>query len=173
MNQKAITYGVIGGLITVAFNLIMYLIDPALLANWWIGFAALPIAVIILLAGGFAIRKAEGGYLKFGAAFLNMFVIGVVMTIIGVIYQILLMHVIDPELPQFLMEKAMENMAEMMANFGMPEAQLEEAMREGAANIESQFSIGAQILGIIWGAMFYAVLSLILALIVKRNPENA
>lgn len=173
MNQKAISYGLIGGIIVIALNLLIYLIDPALLANWWVGLASLPIVIIILIMGGLAIRKAEGGYITFGKAFLNMFVIGIVMAVLSTINQVLLFHVIDPELPQFIMEKSMENMAEMMSNFGMPEAQLEQAMSEAAASMEGQFSVGKQILGVIWGSVFYAVLALILALIVKRNPENA
>lgn len=173
MNSKAISYGIIGGIITIALNLVIYLIDPALLANWWVGLASIPIVIIILVVGGLAIRKQEGGYITFGKAFINMLVIGIVMAVISSLYQMILFHVIDPELPQFLMEKSMENMAEMMSNFGMPEAQLEEAMSEAAASMEDQFSIGNQILGIIWGSVFYAVLALILALIVKRNPENA
>lgn len=174
MNQKAIVYGVIGGLIGVAISLIIYLVNPMLFADWWAGLLSLPISIIILLAAGFAIRKDNGGYLKFGEAFLNLLVTGVIMTAIGVVFQIVLFHVIDPELPALLTEQAIQNTAEMMSKFGMPEAQMEEAMQNAAESIETAYSVGNLLLGIIWGAVWYAILSLILGLIVKRNPpENA
>lgn len=174
MNQKAIIYGVVGGLISVAISLLIYLVNPMLFAEWWVGLIGFPISIAILLALGFAIRKENGGYLKFGDAFLNMLVTGVIMTAIGVLFNILLFNVIDPELPAILTEQILQNTAEMMSGFGMPEAQLEEAMQQTAEGMDSAYTPGKLLLGIIWGAVWYAILSLILGLIVKRNPpENA
>jgi hypothetical protein len=172
MDQKAIKYGVVGGLISVAISLIIYLINPMLFAEWWVGLIGLPISIAILLALCFEIRKENGGFLKFGDAFLNMLIAGVIMTALSVLFTIVLFNVIDPELPAVLTDQVLQNTAEMMSNFGMPEAQLEEAMQQTAEGMESAYSVGKLLLGIIWGAVWYAVLSLILGLIVKRNPPE-
>jgi len=119
MNQKAIIYGVIGGLISVAISLLIYLFNPMLFADWWVGLVGFPFTIAILLVLGFAIRKENGGYLKFGEAFLNMLVTGVIMTVISVLFNILLFNVIDPELPAILTEQILQNTAEMMSGFGM------------------------------------------------------
>lgn len=171
MNKKAIIYGVAAGLVVSVITLLAYLIDKSLLANWWFGMIMLPIPVVAMVMAGIAIRK-EKGSLPFGEAFLNTFITGVIFSAISVIFQILLYHAIDPELPSFLMEKAMENTASMMEKFGVPESQMDEAMEEAAKSIGDAFKVGNQLLSIFWSAIVWGIVALIVAAIIKRNPET-
>lgn len=172
MNKKAIIYGVAAGLVVSVITLLAYLIDKSLLANWWFGILLLPLPVITMVLAGLAIRK-EKGSLPFGEAFLNTFITGIVFSVVSVAFQILMYHVIDPELPAFLQEKAMENTAVMMEKFGVPEAQMDQAMEEAAKSIEDTFKLGNQVLSIIWSAIFWGIVALIIAAIIKRNPEQS
>ena len=90
MNQKAITYGVIGGLVSIAATLVMYIVNPALLASFWIMMLFIPVQIVFVVLGTIAARKNAGGYMPFGKAFLNAFVCGMVMSLLGVLFQILL-----------------------------------------------------------------------------------
>ena len=88
------------------------------------------------------------------------------------IFQILLYHAIDPELPAYLMEKAMENTAAMMEKFGVPESQMDVAMEEAAKQINDAFTIGNQLMSVLWSAIIWGIVALIIAAIIKRNPET-
>ncbi|MCH2197770.1 MAG: DUF4199 domain-containing protein [Flavobacteriales bacterium] len=173
MNQKAITYGVIGGLVSIAATLVMYIVNPALLASFWIMMLFIPVQIVFVVLGTIAARKNAGGYMPFGKAFLNAFVCGMVMSLLGVLFQIMLFHVIDPELPAYLMEEAMQNTAEMMSKFGMPEEAMQEAMAQAGEDIEKGFSVAGMFGNLITSVFFWGFIGLIVGLIVKRNPPEA
>lgn len=170
MSKSAIPQGVIGGLILVALNLLIYVIDPMLMANWWLGFVFLPLIFIILLVSGFNIRKAEGGYLKFGKAFLSVFVAGMIMSLLSTIWNIILFNVVDPGLAEALMDVMAEKMLAMMEGFGAPMDEIEDEMQKGFDEAAGQFSIGGQLLGFVTGAFWWAIGALIIGAIVKKNP---
>jgi len=170
MSKHALSYGLLAGLFLIVINLIIYLIDPMLLANWWLGFALLPIAFIALLIVGLRIRKAEGGYLPFGKAFLSVFVAGLVIAVVGTIYQVFLFNVVDPNLAGDLIEQSMENMMVMFERFDLPVDEIEKQMEPAREQMEKQFSIGGQMLGLVYQAFGWAIGALIVAAIVKRNP---
>lgn len=170
MSKHALSYGLVAGLILVAINLLIYLIDPMLMANWWLGFVLLPIAFIALLIVGLRIRKAEGGYLPFGKAFLSVFVAGLIMTVVGTAYQIILFQVVDPDLANDIIDQSMENMMVMFERFDLPMDEMEKQMEPAREKMVEQFSIGGQLLAVVYSAIGWALGALIIAAIVKRNP---
>jgi len=170
MSKHALSYGLVAGLFLVAINLLIYLIDPMLLANWWLGFALLPIAFIALLIVGLRIRKAEGGYLPFGKAFLSVFVASLIIAVVGTIYQVLLFNVVDPNLAGDLIEQSLENMMAMFERFDLPVDEIEKQLEPAREQMAQQFSVGGQLLGLIYQAFGWAIGALIVAAIVKRNP---
>lgn len=173
MSKIAISNGLLGGLILVIFNLIIYLIDPLLMANWWLGFLLVPIYFIVLLVIGFNIRKGDGGYITLGRAFINVFVAGLIMSLLGTVYSILLFNVIDPGLGEVLAEELMNRMLDMFARFDLPMEDIEREMEKSMSDIEDQYSAGNLILGFFYSAFGYAIGAIIVAAIVKRNsPEE-
>ena len=127
-----------------------------------------------MVLAGLAVRKNKGGFLRFGEAFLNTWLAGVIMTVISTLFSILLFNVIDPGLVELVTETILQNTAEMMSSFGMPEAQMEEAMMQTAKELDGAFSPGKQLMNIIGASIGLAIVALIIGLIVKRNPpENA
>lgn len=171
MSKHAISQGVIGGLILVAINLLIYVIDPMLMANWWLGIAFVPLVFIVLLVIGLNIRKAEGGYLKFGKAFLSVFIAGLIMSLLSTIWNIVLFNVVDPGLAEALMETMGDNMLAMMERFGAPIDDIEDEMKKGFEEAEAKFQIGGQILGFFTGAFWWALGALLVGAIAKKNPS--
>ncbi len=171
MSKHAISQGVIGGLILVAINLLIYVVDPMLMANLWLVFVFPSfLYLILLLVAGFNIRKAESGYLKFGKAFLSVFVAGLIMSLLSTIWNIILFNVIDPGLAEALMETMVENMLAMMERFGLPVEEIEGEMQRRFEEAAAQFQISGQILGFFTGAFWWAIGALIVGAIVKKNP---
>jgi hypothetical protein len=97
------------------------------------------------------------------------------MAVSGIIYtvfNILLYHVIDPELPAKLTEVSLENAQKMMEGFGMPEDQMDQAMEGARRRTENQFSMGGLALSYGIGLIIYAVLSSITSIFVRRNAPD-
>ncbi len=170
MSKHAISQGVIGGLILVAINLLIYVIDPMLMANWWLTLVFIPLIFVVLLVIGLNIRKAEGGYLKFGKAFLSVFIAALIMSLLSTIWNIVLFNVVDPGLAEALMETMADKMLAMMERLGAPVEDIEDEMQKGFEEAAAQFQISGQILGFFTGAFWWALGALIVGAIVKKNP---
>ena len=88
----------------------------------------------------------------------------------------LLILVIDPEFGQAVTDVSIEKIIAMMEGFGAPEVEIEKAL----VGMEEEFENQATFLGVIMsmfkGIGFMAVIGLIVAAIIKKNPpvfENA
>lgn len=85
---------------------------------------------------------------------------------------ILLYHVIDPQLPELLVESQLESMLSMMDRFGAGDSitgdQLDE-MREG---LEVNYTLSGQLKSFGIGLIIYAILALIIGAIIKKKDTS-
>ena len=172
MNNHAIKSGVILGVINIIIILLMYLIDPTLLASLW----ALVIVVVafIALVSYFGInnRYEKGGFLSFGKSWIYSIQVMIIAGILGTIFRILLITVIDPELPEIIVEATVANQEAILNRFGVPEEQMEEGLEKAREAAEEQNTPQGMAKGFITVLFIYAVLSLITGAIIKKNePE--
>ncbi len=174
MNQKAITYGIIGGALCIIYNLLLYFINVELLVSFSLGLVYWVIIFGAMIMGGLAIRKDNGGYLRFGKAFLSVLVIAAIILVLRTIFEYVLYNVIDNTLPEFLAERSIEIAVSWMEKFGAPPSVIEEQMPEIMEATMDTFTLTGMIISIFKYICGWALVSLILGLIVKRNPpENA
>ncbi len=171
--QAAVKPGLTIGLVSLAVTYLAYFIDSSLLGSAWFGFVAIVIFFVLIIYFGKQYRSELGGFMSFGTAFNFSFVTMIVSGIVGLIGQILLFQVIDPSLPQVLSDLAFENSMKMMESFGqnpdsLPPATLDE-IRESTAN---SFSLGGQLKNFGYGLIFYAIIALILAAILKKRDKS-
>ncbi|WP_462248028.1 DUF4199 domain-containing protein [Ekhidna sp.] len=172
MNNHAIKSGVMLSVISIVLTLLFYLIDPTLLAKWWVGIGILVISIALVAYFGIQHRNEIGGFMAFGKAWIYSMQLLVVAGLIGTIFNILLYNVIDPELPVIVADQAVENAEAMMANFGMPEDQMDEALEKTRTDTLERFTVTGSLVGFLWGLIVYAILSLITgAIIKKKEPE--
>ncbi len=171
--QAAVKPGLTMGLISLAVTFIAYFIDPTLLASGWFALVALVIFFALIIYFGKQYRSELGGYMTFGTAFNFSFIAILISGFIGLIGQLLLFHVVDPELPKLLADSSFQTTVAMMERFGasadsIPPAQLEE-MRQTTLN---NFSVIGQIKGFGIGIIFYAIIALILGAILKKRDKS-
>lgn len=171
--QAAIKPGLTMGLVALAVTYIAYFIDSSLFASAWFALVALVIFFGLIIYFGKQYRAEIGGYMSFGTAFNFSFVAILVSGIVSLIGQILLFHVIDPTLPQVLADITFENSLKMMESFGqnpdsLPPATLDEIRNSTA----SSFSIGGQLKNFGFALIFYAIIALILAAILKKRDKS-
>jgi hypothetical protein len=173
MIKHAIKSGATLGAIGIVITLLLYIINPAALAIWWLGIVILIIFLGLLVFFGFQFRKEEGGYLSFGKAWMYSFQLLIVAGLISTLFNIILYNVIDPQLPEVIADVAVQNAEKMMQRFGMPADQMDEALEESRKSTIDRFTAVGQIKSFAWGLIFYAIVSLITGLILKKKkPEE-
>lgn len=170
--QHAIKFGVIMGGIGFVITLLLYAVDYTLLADWKVGLLILCIFIGLIIYAGINYRGQIGGFIAFGKAFQHAFIALAIAGLIGVLGNMLLYTVIDPELPTKLADAAVEKTAAMMESFGAPEESIDEAVEKMKEDMPSNFGPLGLLKSYLWGLIFYAVIAAISGLIVRKNqPE--
>jgi hypothetical protein len=171
--QHAAKWGLILGGVSIVLTIIAYAADYTILADWKFGIFVLLLLLGATIYAGINYRGQIGGFLPYGKAFQHGFILLAVSGLISTAFMILLYTVIDTELPAKLTEVTIENTEKMMANFGMPEDQMDKALEDARKRSEGQFSGLGSIKSYGFGLIFYAVISLITSIFVRKNqPEE-
>lgn len=172
ITQLSLKNGLIIGGISIVISLVLYFVDPVMsYTNFWIGICLFVFFVAILVYAGKSIRKEVGGYWTFGEAFKSFLIMALVISALSTTYNVLLMTVIDPELPAKAGAAIDENTRAMMLKFGANEDQVEEAMAKAGSNVEKlQITPKNVVTSFGVSLAIYGVFSLILAAILKKNP---
>ena len=169
--SSVLKWGVICGAAGIVLVLLFYIIDYAWLASFKILGIALVVTIGIIIDGGIEYRNECGGYLSFGKAWQHGFLMMAISGVFGIIFNILLYTVIDPELPAKVTEAAMENTRQMMENFGMQEGpEMDKALEKAETDSLARLTAFGFVKGYLFQLIFYAIFALITAIFVKRNP---
>jgi zinc transporter ZupT len=158
---NALIWGVIIGLVSVVYSVILYMLDQAL--NNVLGY----LGFIIIIAGLAIAMKSYrdnvlDGILPFGKAFGFGILIVLISAVISGIYGILLYTIIDPD----LIGKAMDASAGRMLEQGLSEDQVEQALEISKRFMKPVFMF---ISGLVVNLLVGVVLSLIMAAIFKKE----
>jgi len=172
LRSSAINYGFYIGAILVAFTVISYVVDITLLTKWWLGIL---LFLVILILGIVSVAKAKSilkGFISFKQAFTAWFVAIVVGMLISTVVSIVLFNFVDPSAAEIVKEKTIEATVSMMENFGAPQSEIDKAIV--TMENQNQFAIGTLLKSLAWQFLFYAVIGLIVAAIMKKkDPEAA
>ncbi len=167
MKKNIITYGLLLGVVSVAFNIMLYTMDMHYQQSFMAGIVGMVILVGVLLYAFVNYKKQNEGYLSLSEALKLGLGITLVSAIIGVLYSFVLTEFLDPDMVQKAMDFQIEQMR--AANPEISQEQID--MRRGMSEKFSSplFRSAFQIIG----ALFVGfIVSLIGGLIVKKSrPE--
>ena len=124
----------------------------------------------LLIYLGINYRNDIGGILSYGDAFKFSFLVFFVSYVVGIIFQIALYTVIDPELPEIMKQLTVEKTVEMMEGFGMSDEALDAAIIGVEDGIDEATTPMGMIKSSPWGILFLLFFSAIAAIFIKRNP---
>ena len=165
----ALRNGILLGLASVAFTVLLYVTDflytdNTLLAiiTWLINIA---ISVVFIVMAVEQYKKANEGFLSIGEAIKVGVLVAVIAGVIGAIYQVIYTTVIDPNYYEKVVEVAMKKMSGITSNF--TEEQMEEfqnKMYSSKPSIASSFS-----LSIVFSAIGGLIISAIVGAIKKKE----
>ena len=168
MDNNAVKYGVIAGILVSALYLILYFISPGLVLSTALTYGGLVIPIAFMVKVAMEEKEANGGFLTFAEALKSTFLVYVVHAVIFYIMYYVLYNYIGPELEDLTREKAIAMMDKMSGFMG------EEAAEKAAEQIDQQdfsYGIGKLMLSLLMSAIGGFIISLIVSLIMKRNPE--
>ena len=163
--KPALIYGAILGFVSVFVSLVFYFIGMAT-ENWtnWVSFL-ISLALLIYLMIQYR-NTYLGGYASFGQIFAMAFVSGgVIAIIIGVIYQYLLLTVIDPGMVDQIRIAAED---QIMSNSRIPESMYDDLMERMDKRMNVPYMIR---MTLIMGVIFNAIISLIVAAFIKKDQD--
>jgi hypothetical protein len=171
--QAAVKPGVTIGLIALVLTYLAYFIDSTLLASGWFGLFSIVIFFVLIIYFGRQYRTDIGGFISFGTAFNFSFITILISGVVSFLGQILLFHVIDPDLPKVLADLTFENSLSMMEKFGAdPDTLNPEQLDEIRKQSDSSFTLGGQLKGFGFVLIGYAIIALILGAILKKRDKS-
>ncbi len=172
IKSSAINYGLYLGVSLILITVLMYVINIELMVNFWLNLLILPIAIIIF--GVVSTAKVKGilnGFLTFKQAFSSYFITVAVGLIISSIFSIILFNFIDPDSAIQLKQLAVEKTISMLEGFNVPAEEIAKQVDE--MEKQDTFSIGTQAWQLAQGLIFFAVIGLIVAAIMKKSDPDA
>ncbi len=171
LKSIAVNYGLyLGGILTVT-SVLAYAIDLSLYTKWWFGIALLLVVIIFGIISTSKVKHSLNRIISFKDAFTAYFITVVIGIIISAIISIVIFNFIDPEAAATLQQLTLETQVDMMRGFGAPE----EAIAQAVEKIEESgnlFSIGNVMQSLVFQIIGYSIVGLIVALVMKKNPEN-
>ena len=165
--KNALPYGLILGGIFVVLSLLMYIADVNIFSIWFsilnflVLMIALPTTMVILGTNNLRIKLMPERRINYLQALLSCFIVLFIGFFISVLYSYVFNNWIDPE----YMKHNIEKFTEMMQGYNVPQ----ETIDEQVSKMEGNMGIGRQI---VFSAGICVVLSLILALIVRKKDKE-
>lgn len=159
-------WGLISALIGIVFQLIQQVTgvmsqSGTIIALYTVVSIGVSVAIYVM-----ALREHReqelGGFMSFKRAFYLAFMIGMVSTVVVLIFNYIYMNFINPN----AMEAQLEMTRGMMEKFGMPEDQLDAAIEKQRASLASPMSM---LTGLFGAGFVVAILSLIMGAVMKKE----
>ena len=164
--KPALMYGAIIGVIGIFLGLVFYFLN--LKTKGWTNWASMAVTIAVLAYCLVSYRNEYlGGFASFGKLFVMGLMAGIVASLIGAVWNYILFSVIDPDLSGKLLLAVEEK---IMNNPRIPESVLDETLEK----LPKRFEIGRMTMNaMIWGTVFMAIFSLIIAAFVKKEETAA
>lgn len=167
--NHAVKNGVILAVISIVCVMIIYVVDLSILATFKFLILVLLIGLGYVIYAGISYRGEIGGYMSYGKAFQHGFVVLAVSGLISTIFNLLLYFVIDPDLPNKLVDAIITNTEEMMTGFGAPQDRVDAQLEQMRGELPDQFTVVGLCMGYLKALIFYAIIAAITSLFVRKN----
>lgn len=170
MKKEQINLGLVMGAISIILFLLIVIADGGFALLSIIGILGYAMAIILPIIFIRKKRKENEGIISFKEAFLLSFIGLAIGGAIASVFSILYVQFIDPEMGERMAYQVVDGMHGFMEG-NVPEKQMKEQLMEAEQDTIERFSLMGQIKGYFIGLIVYAVLSAILAAILKKKPE--
>lgn len=167
--NPGVVYGVIAGIATVLFTLMLYLGGVSWFTSpvAWLGFV---IIIVFAVLAPIKQKRLNSGYLEFKEALKISFTVFTIGTLISTLFNYVLFNFIDIPFREAYAQEMAKKSGEMMKNFGAPQEEIDKAVEKAMS--ADNYSIGNMLLGTAFILIIFFLFSLLIAAIVKKKrPE--
>jgi hypothetical protein len=168
-------YGVYYGIASILMFTIIYAVNFEFFGRFlWLLLVSVSIMATLMIMGGNAEKKHQGGYRKYGQVLLDMFLIGVIGSTINLLFNIAFVNLVDTSFYTNLAEVMKESTMKFMQSFGeIPEEQLEKTMEQMDKQFAEANTPAAYIRTLFFNnTPLVLIIALICAIFVKKNPPE-
>ncbi len=166
LEQNGTKYGLIAGLGSIIFTLIVYLIDPKIMFNigGWVNWIIFLFCMYKSVADD---KKQDGGYITFRNAFQSAFVVSVIASFLQTVFFYVLITIIDTGLMDLQLEMAEEAFLKIAEMMNFQEEQITEGLN--AISETGDVTLVKTVQGYLFGLIGWAIPALIIAAIMKKD----
>lgn len=165
MSRKiSLTYGLIAGVVTVGYYLLLYFSNREGFFNlytWWAGLVPM---LAFMILGTYQLRKVQSD-LNLSTALQTSFMIFVLASLFFYVFYYVLLKYLDPDMLRIQQETALENLERFSRGRGDDMEAYEEYYQESGLNI----SLGTVIFRYLQSLIGGFILSLGIAFVLKRK----
>ena len=169
IKKLSIRNGLLIAGIYIVISLVFWVVDPLMqYTNTWASMLLFVVPIVLLVVFGLEVRKAAGGYWTFGEAFKSLLLMSVILAILSIVFHYLLNAVIDPTLPQRSADAIGAKLTDQLSSAGISQQKIDEMVEK--IQEKSAVSLKNELVNLGIGIIVYAVIDLIIAAIIKKNP---
>ncbi len=121
-----LTYGVILGIISIIYGIILYLTNNSTNRNWIFALISSVILCSTIIYGIYLYRLANDGFLTLKSALKTGIGIALIGGIIAIIWEVFLMNIIDPNMIDLILNMKQEKL--INSNPSMSQEEIEQSM---------------------------------------------
>ncbi len=166
--KSGILHGLVGAILALLSYLLLDVVFSGFLAMTLFSLAVFAITITVAVMLGLKWRKSVGGYATLKEAFMFLFLMLILSGVINIGMELLLYHVIEPDLQKMTTEKVMEATESFMLDFGVPDAQIDETMEEMESQVQN-LTLKQRMGTYVWRPFVQAFLAFILALFIRKE----
>jgi hypothetical protein len=159
-----------GGGLIILMQLGAYIWGIDMMLSTWVSVSGFLLVVLAMVLGTVAVRANEEGFISFGRAFYHALASAAVASLMGTGFQMFLTSIVDSDLADKLVDASMDEIEEKM---GALASQLPGGLDEMRNQVIWAMSPSGQMLSWLLGLIFWALVALIVAAILKRENPNS
>lgn len=171
--KHAAVYGAIMSVCTVLLTLVTYKISIASLVTIKFALFGFLVGATITVIAGIDFRKKSGGYLEYSRALIYCFTVMAIAGFFSTIFNEVYYNLVNPAFGEEFTEAFADNMEGILRLVNAPDDAIDESIEEVRTETPKQFTPAGLLFGYFKGLIAYAIVSLIVAIFVKKNrPVN-
>jgi len=169
VSKLSVRNGLIIGGISAVLSIVFYFINPVIAyTNFTVPILSLVIVIALLVILGIDIRKKIGGFWTYGQAYLSLLITSVFIIIISLLVSFLIMK-LDPSLPGKISDAMIDVTTQRLQKYGMDQTQIDAATKSLTPEKFAP-SVKNELIGFGGALVLYAIINLIIAACIKKNP---